>query len=257
MTGPFPKSRGMTRSGTTLVMAGAREAHTLAAGLHRRGRKVIVSLPAPERAFEPFTTPVRTGPFPSKEAMADWITAQEVRTVIDASHAFDVEISRDVSLICKVQDLRYLRVLRPPWRQSRQDIWLPYRSIEQAAQDVLAGERVFSNTGRATLQAYRGFRGDVLFLRQTQPHDEVPPFAFARYVFGTPPFSQGDEESLFKELNISRLICRNVGGPASMSKLLAARRLGLPVGMIERPQMPAWITQVETVNEALAWEANA
>ncbi|WP_159979700.1 precorrin-6A/cobalt-precorrin-6A reductase [Roseobacter cerasinus] len=247
----------MMNSGTVLVMAGAREAHTLAASLRRRGRKVIVSLPAAERAFEPFTAPVRIGPFPSKEAMADWMAAQGVRTVIDASHAFDVEISRDVSLICKVQDLRYLRVLRPPWRQSRQDIWLPYRSIAKAAQDVPAGERVFTNTGRATLNEYRGFRGDVLFVRQTQLHDEAAPFAFAHYVFGTPPFSQGGEESLFTELNISRLICRNVGGPASMSKLLAARRLGLPVAMIERPQTPAWITRVDSVNEALAWEANA
>jgi precorrin-6A/cobalt-precorrin-6A reductase len=52
------------------------------------------------------------------------------------------------------------------------------------------------------------------------------------------------------------LICRNVGGAASMSKLLAARAMCLPVYMVRRADVTAPHRMVETVAEALAWEAN-
>ncbi|WP_300055527.1 precorrin-6A/cobalt-precorrin-6A reductase [uncultured Roseobacter sp.] len=247
----------MTGSGTILVMAGAREAHGIVVRLRERGRDVIASLPEPERSFDPLPVPTRVGPFAHQMDLNDWMVAQKVTSVIDASHAFDAELSCMAAMICGARDLRYLRVLRPPWRASRLDTWNSYRSVKRAAQDIPPGARVFSNTGRATLDEFKGFRGRVLFLRQTQPQTEPPPFKFVTYVEGTPPFSQGDEEMLFRELRISRLICRNVGGSASISKLLAARRLGLPVAMIERPAPPPASTVVETMSEALAWEANA
>lgn len=247
----------MVSGGTILVMAGAREAHGIVARLRERGREVIASLPEPERTFDPLPVPTRVGGFPHQMALNAWMAEQNVVSVIDASHAFDADLSRMVAITCNAHDLRYLRVLRPPWRASRLDTWNSYRTVKRAAEDVPPGVRVFSNTGRATLGEFKNFRGTVLFLRQTQPQADPPPFDFVTYVEGTPPFSQGDEEMLFRELRISRLICRNVGGSASMSKLLAARRLGLPVAMIERPAPPPASAVVETVTEALAWEANA
>ncbi|MCV3272362.1 precorrin-6A/cobalt-precorrin-6A reductase [Roseobacter sinensis] len=246
----------MGGTGTILVMAGAREAHGIVARLLGRGRDVIASLPEPERSFGPLPVPTRIGAFPHQMAFDAWMARKNVVSVIDASHAFDADVSHMAALICRARDLRYLRVLRPPWRASRLDVWTAYRSVRRAAEDMPEGARVFSNTGRATQGAFEGFRGEALFLRQTRPQTEPPPFEFLTYVEGTPPFSQGDEEALFRELRINRLICRNVGGSASISKLLAARRLELPVAMIERPAPPPSATVVETVVDALAWEAS-
>lgn len=240
----------------TLVMAGAREAHGIISGLVGRGRSVIASLPEPERMFDPLPVPTRLGLFQNSDALESWFLENDVGCVIDASHAFDSEISNQGADVCRRRDVRFVRVLRPPWQPTRQDSWTQYRSIEEAAKDLPPQARAFSNTGRASLPEYTDFKGEVLFLRQTQNPTWPPPFVFVKYVVGTPPFSQQSEELLFRDLKVSRLICRNVGGVASKSKLLAARRLGIRVSMIDRPSAPEGMPLVTSVVEALAWEAN-
>lgn len=246
----------MVSGGKTLVMAGAREAHSLVAKLQVRGRDLIAFLPEAERMFAPLPVPTRTGDFEDAAALEAWFEAQNVTCVIDASHAFDAEVSRRAASVCSDRHIRYLRVLRPAWQTSGHDVWTHYRSLRAAAEDVPPGGRVFSNTGRASLPAFDGFRGQILFLRQNQPHPDLPPYDFVTFVTGRPPYLQHEEEALFRSLRVSRLICRNVGGTASISKLLAARRLGIRVSMIERPATPVGMPVVETVTEALAWEAD-
>jgi len=55
----------------------------------------------------------------------------------------------------------------------------------------------------------------------------------------------------FERLKIDWLVLRNAGGERSMAKLIAARHLGLPVAMIDRPA--AVSPSVETVDQALEW----
>lgn len=246
----------MTLGGTTLVMGGAREAHGLISHLLKRGRQVIASLPEPGRMIAPLPVPTRIGAFPNKPALETWLEENRVTCVIDASHAFDAEISSLVAGFCRTHKLRYLRVLRPAWVPTQLDHWIPYASVQAAAIDVPETARCFSNTGRASLPDFADFTGEVLFLRQKQPVTDPPPFLFVRFVVGTGPFSQVQEETLFRELRITRLICRNIGGAASMTKLYAARRLGIKVSMVARPKLPVDMLCVETVEEALAWEAN-
>ncbi|WP_282128616.1 precorrin-6A/cobalt-precorrin-6A reductase [Roseobacter litoralis] len=246
----------MRLESTTLVMAGAREAHAVVNGLLARGRRVVASLPEEERIFDALRVPTRLGRFQSADALWGWMQDQRVGTVIDASHAFDDDISSMASEVCVTQGIRYLRLLRPPWQATLRDRWISFPSVEAAAPSVPPTARVFSNTGWLSLPAYETFSGHRLYMRQTHSVSAPPPFAFVTFVRGTPPFSQFQEENQFAELRITHLICRNVGGAASMSKLLAARARNLPVLMIERPVCPAHLKQVETVVEALAWEAD-
>lgn len=241
---------------TTLVMAGAREAHGVVSGLLARGRQVVASLPEEERVFETLPVPTRLGRFQSADSLRDWMQEQRVRIVIDASHAFDDDITAMASTVCLAQGIRYLRLLRPPWKATLRDRWMSFPSVAAAAPSLPPTARVFSNTGWLSLPDYAGFSGHQLFMRQTHSVSAPPPFGFVTFVPGTPPFSQFQEENQFAELRITHLICRNVGGAASMSKLLAARARSLPVLMIERRAGPAQVTEVETVVEALAWEAD-
>jgi precorrin-6A/cobalt-precorrin-6A reductase len=246
----------MNSKGKTLVLAGAREAHGVIAGLVLRGRSVVASLPELERSFDPLPVPTRVGRFDSPEAFGTWISDEGIDRVIDASHGFDSDISETAHSLCRSAGLPYLRVLRTVWSATRMDQWTSFSTVVKAVEAVPEGARVFSNTGRATLNEYAAFKGQVVFLRVTNNSSDVPPFAFMKLIHGSPPFSQRQEETLFSDLRITRLICRNVGGAASMSKLLAARKLGIRVLMIHRPTPPAGAIVVETVTEALAWEAN-
>ena len=241
---------------TTLVMAGSREARGLIAGLLARNRRVIASLPEPERMFGALPVPTRVGGFAAPETLRDWLQENNVGTVMDASHAFDSHVTAMISKQSRSLALPYLRVLRPAWHATAQDLWLDFTDISTAAHKVPARARVFSNTGWPTLPCYAGFKGTRLFMRQTHAPSHPAPFPFVEFVPGEPPFSQIQEQNLFRDLGVSHLICRNVGGAASMSKLLAARKLGIPVLMVARAPLPHGIDVVETVAEALAWEAN-
>ena len=241
---------------TILVMAGSREAHGLVTALRSRRRRVIASLPEPERMFGGLPVPTRLGRFASVDAFAQWVRAEAVSTVIDASHPFDDDVARVAGSACTRMALPYLRLLRPPWVETPRDRWLNVGSIAQAARAVPKDARVLTNTGRATLHEYADFSGMKLFVRQMQETRTERVFPFVEYISGQPPFSQFQEQELFRRLRISHLICRNVGGAASMSKLLAARAMSLAIYMVARRPHPGHLPVVETIAEALAWEAD-
>jgi precorrin-6A/cobalt-precorrin-6A reductase len=236
-------------------MTGAREAHGIVPGLLARGGRVISSLPERERTFAPLPVPTRIGRFATAAAFERWITEEQVGKVIDASHVFDMDISKMVNAACARREIPYLKVLRPAWRATADDRWIDAAAISEASEAVPAGARVFSNTGWRSLPDYAGFHGERLYLRQTHPATAPAPYGYVQFIEGSPPFSEADEESLFRALRITHLICRNVGGTASRTKLLAARRLGLSVFMVARPPVPVGWPVAKTVQEALAWHA--
>lgn len=246
----------MSSDPTTLVLAGAREAHGVVSGLVARGDRVIASLPEEERMFGALPVPTRLGHFDSDAALQDWLVAQSVTRVIDTSHGFDAQISLRAARACAALNLPYLRVLRPEWQPAPQDRWTQFTDVEAAARAVCVEDRVFTNTGRGSLHAYADFRGTCVWMRLTHPTQAQSPFPFLHFLSGTPPFSVHEEETLFRELAITRLICRNVGGAASRSKLLAARKLAIAVSMIARPGPPPGAMCVEDVADALAWAAD-
>ena len=55
-----------------------------------------------------------------------------------------------------------------------------------------------------------------------------------------------------RERGVACLVTRNSGGAASVAKVEAARDLGLPVVMLERPPPPRGET-VASVEEAVVW----
>ncbi len=226
-------------------------------GLVARGRDVIASLPEPERGVEPLPVPTRVGTFAGPDGLRDWALSQNVTTVIDASHPFDNDISNQASLFCSRHQVRYMRVLRSVWLPTGSDQWTSYPTTRAAVAAVPEGARVFSNTGWGSLPDYADFAGQVVYLRQTRMPATPSPYPYLKFVEGKPPFSQRQEQALFAACRITRLICRNVGGVASMSKLLAARQLGIRVLMVDRPPPPVGATVVESVAEALAWEADS
>lgn len=236
-----------------LVMAGAREAHDVIASLVEQGLPVIASLPEAERSFDPLPVPTRIDAFRSPKELERWMAEHSVTHVIDASHPFDYDISALAHEVCRKRGLPYLRVLRRPWRETARDIWINVSSVREAASVVPEAARVFSNTGWQTLPDYAEFRGQRLYMRQVHPSTDAPPFPFMKFVQGTPPFSMAEEERLFRSLKISHLICRNVGGTASVSKVLAARVLQLPVIMIARPPLPDDLPVVQTAAAAVEW----
>ena len=69
------------------------------------------------------------------------------------------------------------------------------------------------------------------------------------------PYDYDAELELLREHRIDALVTKNSGGDMTRPKLDAAAALDIPVVMVARPQLPAGVTAVDTVEAAAAWLA--
>lgn len=145
-----------------------------------------------------------------------------------------------------------MQPLRPQWVPGPGDRWVNLKCEKDAAEHIPEGATVFLATGRQTLLQFSNLTARRLICRQIDPPDGPFPFGNGSFLVGRPPFSVDHEVALFTRLAVDWLVVKNAGGEASKSKLTAARKLRMPVAMIERP--PAVDGDVvETVAGALAW----
>lgn len=236
-----------------LLLAGTFEARQIAAALSREQRlTAIASLARPERRPAPLGIPTRIGGWGGPEAFADWLEAERIEAILDATHPFAVAMSHRAAKTASDKGIDYLQFLRPPWMPQVGDNWVFLNQEEDAAHHIPQGARVFVATGRGSMEALRPLEGRELYVRVTGPPAARFPLAKGRFVNGRPPFSMADEVTLFQTLGVDWLMTRNSGGTGSRAKVDAARQMGLPVAMVRRPFQPQ-APKVETIAEALAW----
>jgi len=236
-----------------LLLAGTAEARSIASELAQMsGIEAFASLAGATQRPERLDLPTRIGGFGGVAPMIDWVTAEKIDAILDATHPFAAQISQNARLVAQKCGLPYLQVMRPAWRPQTGDKWHEMPDMASAAQALLSGQRVFLATGRTTLDAFKS-RSDCWFLaRVIDATQSEFPLQNGHFTRGRPPFSVADEVAVFREAGIDILITKNAGGANSKSKLIAARELGLPVLMIARPAIePSRI--VETVADAMTW----
>ena len=67
------------------------------------------------------------------------------------------------------------------------------------------------------------------------------------------PYHLDGERDLLQAKRIDALVTKNSGGGMTRAKLDAARELGVPVIMVDRPALPDGVHAVPTVDEAVDW----
>jgi precorrin-6A/cobalt-precorrin-6A reductase len=236
-----------------LVLAGSGEARVLVTKLAQDPRhRVTASLAGATR--EPVALPVATrrGGFGSAQGFADYLRAQDIDAVIDATHPFAHRMTVRSFQVAAQSGVPYLLLLRPAWTPQAGDHWRLVDTEADVAALVPDGSTVFLATGRQTLQEFSNLSGCQVICRQIDAAEAPFPFSGGRFLIGRPPFSMQDEQDLFKRLGVDWLVVKNAGGAASRTKLEAARALGLCVAMIRRPDYSG-IPQVPDVDGAVAW----
>src|SRR5262249_40006701 len=83
------------------------------------------------------------------------------------------------------------------------------------------------------------------------PESPVPP---GTLLLERGPFALADERALLHTYAIGAIVSKNSGGEATYAKMVAARELGVPVVMVQRPPLPAG-EQVADVEQAYQWVA--
>ncbi|MCH2076465.1 MAG: cobalt-precorrin-6A reductase [Rhodobacteraceae bacterium] len=235
-----------------LLLSGTREARRLAAWLEEESIPAIASFAGVTRSPELPRIETRLGGFGGEDAFRDYLHAEAITHILDATHPFAARMSHRSARVAVQIGIPYRQLLRPAWRPEVGDTWVSLKQEEDAAQHIKAGSRVFLATGRQTLDRFGALQDSYLICRQIDPPSGPFPFSNGEYLIGRPPFSVDDEEALFRKLRIDWLVVKNAGGEMSATKLVAARRLGLPVAMIARPPQPEG-EKLQTVKEAQTW----
>jgi len=236
---------------TLLVLAGTSDARMLLQGL--QGVDVIASLAGITRSPADLPAITRKGGFGGMDGFRDYLIANGIKGVIDATHPFAGKMTQKATTVCSELGLPHVILQRPAWVAGVGDDWYFIDDVVEAAGIIPERATVFLGTGRQTLHEFSCLAGRKLFARVIDP-PEPPILADFKgtFLIGTPPFSVGEEVALFREKAIDWLVVKNAGGPKSRSKLDAARELGLPVVMINRPKLPA-ADIVNNVDDALRW----
>jgi precorrin-6A/cobalt-precorrin-6A reductase len=232
-----------------LVLGGTTEGAALARALV--GMDALVALAGRTAQPADLPLPVRVGGFGGASAMAEFLRKQGFTHVIDATHPFAARISANAVQACDIADVPLIAVVRPPWVADAGDQWVHVPDIPSAAQ-ALPGQAsdVFLAIGRQELAHFAGLPHRwLLRMVDASPY---PPLPDATVVVAKGPFTMDGDLALLAEHGIDIVVSKNAGGTGARAKIDAARSLGLPVIMVDRPDLSPRQT-VATVEQALHW----
>lgn len=232
-----------------LVLGGSAEAFDLAERLAGDGEvEAITAMAGVTRERRAVPGHVRIGGFGGPDGLAGWLAAEHIDAVVDSTHPFARQMTANAARAATTAGVPIIHVLRPPWRPQPGDDWREVDDMAAAAQAVPASP-CFLTVGRTELAAFAA-RNDIAFVaRVIDRPDPAPDFT---YVEARGPFMLDDELALMDRHGIRSIVTKNSGGPAAEAKLIAARRLGLPVVMVRRPPPPDGML-VPDATAALDW----
>jgi precorrin-6A/cobalt-precorrin-6A reductase len=232
---------------TVLVLGGTGEARRLAETLAGAADvRVITSLAG--RVSSPHLPPgeARVGGFDGVDGLITWLRAEAVDAVVDATHPFAVRITASAATATERLGLPFLVLRRPGWQAVEGDDWRWVGSVADAAELLPSvGSRALLTVGRQELAPFTRLDGMWLLARSIErPAESI------RTVLARGPFTVESELALLREHRVDVVVTKDSGGDDA--KLVAARRLGLPVVIVRRPLPPA-VTIVSTVDQAANW----
>ncbi|MEP3046771.1 MAG: cobalt-precorrin-6A reductase [Roseibium sp.] len=230
-----------------LLLAGTFEARQLAKQLADTfpNLRLTASFAGVVRDLPDLGVATRIGGFGGVDGLVGYATTERVSLIVDATHPFAAQMSWNVAQAAEILGVPLVRLERPEWRQEGEDQWTHVSSITDATSELPTGARAFLAVGRKEIGAFYG-RADIYGLaRMIEPPTEPLPTHWD-LILSRPPLEVADECDHFRKHRITHVVTKNSGGTRAFAKLEAARRLSLPIIMIDRPRLPAADTAVTT-----------
>jgi precorrin-6A/cobalt-precorrin-6A reductase len=237
-----------------LILGGTTEASALAGALeHECGIDAVLSLAG--RTADPKHAPIptRIGGFGGVDGLLRYLAEEAIDAVVDATHPFAAQISRNAVAACAARGVPLLAIRRTAWERQDGDRWIEVRTMEQAV-EALGREprRVFLTVGRLELGPFAAAPEHFYLVRTIEPIGDVLPIPQVAALQARGPFDETIERALMTEHRIEILVTKNSGGTATYGKIAAARALGIPVVIASQPSKPD-VPAVQNADEALAW----
>ncbi len=239
-----------------LILGGTTEANALAKAVSEQGLAATYSYAGRVENPRPQPLQVRVGGFGGVQGLVAYIRDNGISHVIDATHPFASQMSRNAIEACRAAQTPLAALTRPAWRAQPGDDWRHVPDIP-AAVDALnvEAQRVFLAVGRMHLEEFSAQPQHHYLLRLVDAPEELP-LPNAEVIVARGPFTEADDRALMQRHGTQLVVSKNAGGIGARAKLDAARVLGLPVLMIDRPVLPER-TELSTIAQVLDWLAHS
>jgi precorrin-6A/cobalt-precorrin-6A reductase len=235
-----------------LLLGGTTEANLVAQAIAKAGLVGVYSYAG--RTEAPIGQPIhmRVGGFGGVEGLRAYLAAEKITHVIDATHPFAAQMSGNAVAACAATGTALIALERAPWTPGEGDHWTHVSDIA-AAVAALAGppQRVFLAIGRQHIDAFAARPQHSYLLRLVDEPTGTLPFP-AEVVVARGPFDVAGDTALMRDHGTEVIVAKNAGGKGAVAKIAAARALGLPVVMIDRPVIPPRRV-AHGVAEVMAW----
>ncbi|GGD62973.1 cobalt-precorrin-6A reductase [Caballeronia grimmiae] len=180
---------------------------------------------------------VRVGGFGGVAGLINYLHANDIALVVDATHPYAARMSRHAREACTAAGIPLWAVRRPAWQSQPGDDWREAANWRGIVEEIAAFHRPLFTLGREPLAHLDEIPASQHWtIRCLDPHEGN---ARADIIDARGPFDIGGERALIDAARIDVIVSKNSGGKATEAKLAVARERGLPVVMLVRPSLPA------------------
>lgn len=234
-----------------LLLGGVTEALAIARTL---GPPHIYSLAGVGRVPTDLTCQVRVGGYGGADGLAQFVRAEGISLILDATHPYAAQISHNAAQAARACGVPCWALRRPAWQPQAGDDWREVGDWTQLAEALKPFKRPLFTLGREPLQHLDEIPAHQFWTLRAL---EVYPGNERCEVIGARgPFLLEDERKLFARQQIDVLISKNSGSTATEPKLEVARELGVPVLVLRRPVLATVDLELWSPEETLIALAN-
>ena len=218
-----------------LILGGTADARRVALMLHEQGLPLIYSVAGLVRRPD-VPAEIISGGFTQFGGLSAYIKSRNIVAIINATHPYAEKMSETAQRIAQQQGIAYWRFLRPAWQAEEKDNWVICKDWLAIVEKINAYENIFFTAGQVPQEVLDALGA----MQQITLRTAVKPKAYlpekCHWIKAIGPFDYDSEYQLIKHKKFDVLVSKNSGGEATVAKLIAARHLGIPVLMLERPE---------------------
>ena len=231
------------------VAAGTRDGRDLTQLLVKKGYEVTASVVSSygEKLLEACGKRLVINDEPLDEAgLIRYIKAHDIRLFVDASHPYAVNVSQNAMAATEKLGIPYIRYERDITEFPYEKLHIVHSYEEASEVAARLGKNVFLTTGSRNLQKFVGapaLKEATIFARilptaKVLIDCEAMGLTPRQLIAMQGPFSKELNLAFFKESKADVVITKNSGTIGGTdTKLMAAKELGLPVVIIDRPKI--------------------
>ena len=169
----------------------------------RPGLDVTLSLAGRTVSPAPQPVPVRVGGFGGVAGLADYLTAQRIDALIDATHPYASVITANAVAAARQANVPLIAIRRPSWQAVPGDRWIEVDDVHQAVAALgAAPRRAFVALGRNEIAALAAAPQHFYLIRSVDPVEPPLRLPHAVYVTGRGPFGEPEDRALLVEHRI-------------------------------------------------------